>query len=299
MDANVSESLVLALEISSKRKLDDSLINLPLFKEINEQNAQAQERKQWGQMKNKQEQANRTRSRFMPPLAAYTAEYESPAYSFVDGESAAFDGFEMKSNLNHSKLAQIRMLGWNNIKPIGIGRTAKELDEAQRMIRQQEEKQNEDRRSHQGNRVEDNHTDPPQITSYQENSYAISPPDMDFDLDQGVQEEDNSYDYDDEYARVEQEVEIQTNPRQDQHQRAGTSVSVQQFVETSHVDGINHPYAIEQDYNNGYGYSDDGQEDSGDGDLTLMPPVNISDTVDYDDDHSEAQIPTIRILRPS
>lgn len=280
MDNNVANSVRLTVNILSGKERNNSLGSIPIFKEIRDDlTHQKQQQKQWGQMKNKQP-SNRIsrRRRYIPPLSAYSAESQAPYYPFNNDTNSQFDEFEMRAAQTEKRLREIRMMGWNSIRPIGVGKTMRELEE-ERLKNWKKSEQQEEPQGIQIASAQEN-TDGTDHIQEQEVSHVVLP-NMDVDLDRSIEEE-HSYDYDDEFARVGQEEEGTSEGRPGGAHTA-TGLSIQQFIETSHIEGAGHPYDIEDEYEHDYMLSidnDNERETLGDDEFTQLPPLDVSDTIE-------------------
>ncbi|CDH16403.1 uncharacterized protein ZBAI_08191 [Zygosaccharomyces bailii ISA1307] len=294
------------------------LCGLPLFHDIKENLLQQKQQLTMSQKTRHRDQAKRrtrngkkttAHAQFVPPLSAYNASEERPYLP-----AGRFDEMTMRIEQEEKRLNSIRNLGCNYIRPIGVGQTLQTLrdrkaaaaqasaEEANAMsLQQQDEQQQEEQQL--------NFILPP---SFQENSGVDSPQDtaMLDDLagnqmgsssathelaasfgqvtsqqnDEDEEEDEISYDYEAEFARVEDvrgeeegilEKEHNSRFKMLNARDAARDFTIQQFVETSHMES--HPYDLEDDFENPQLDVETNQGDSGD--FTEVPWVNISDTV--------------------
>ncbi|CAR21821.1 Mnd2p [Lachancea thermotolerans CBS 6340] len=284
MNFDLPDSLQLAIDTVSGRDHGCSLENLPVFRAREDHTASRNDPKSLGS-RGRRQTDRETKSKFytMPPLAAYSAFSEHPFYHVHKATGSKFDPFEMRLELSEKQQESIRMLGWDSIRPVGIGFTMKERKDLAKLEAKEQERQQQ-QGSHgvrdllSTDRPQENVNTPQQTTLPHEAVIrSLTPPDMDINLDQDIHEDETSYDYDDEFARIEPDDDVAEphNARDDNYERAERTV--QQFIETSHIEGVSHPYDMENNYQHSYNYSDN--EDSG---SLALPPVTIPDIEAYD-----------------
>ena len=214
-------------------------------------------------------------------MAAYSAYSEQPFFSTHKAPSSTFDELQTRLELSDRRKQSIRTLGWDCIRPIGIAYTLKEREEMEKLASKEEEPRQEARPfavhdSQNEPIVQENvgptqqRPDPPSITLEQ-----AATPDMDVNLDQNIQEDETSYDYDDEFARIEPEHENEVNSHLRADYQERSERTVHQFIETSRIEEINHPYDVENNYNRSYNYSDDDP-------IGLGAPQGLTDIEAYD-----------------
>lgn len=287
------------------------LSDLPLFRDIKEalilERQQQQQNRRAFNNSNRDQVANvqkkkinsstvDTSSRYIPPLSAYNALEETPYYPHgKNSRGGRFDELNMRVAQAQQKLKNIRTLGWDYIRPIGINDTMRHLKKRQ----SDDGVKSAGAPSHETHGLQQqNQHGIPLPPTFQENSFEgsfhdynagdesrnMGPEDALNEAEQEEEEEEEdeiSYDYDAEFARVEDEEDDEIEGEEDgQRKVLGNSgntrdVTIQQFVETSHIEG--NPYEIDDEYENPQLDADLEQGDSGD--FTEIPWVNISDTV--------------------
>lgn len=286
---------------------DNTLSDLPLFRDIKEalilerqqqQNRRAFNSRNRDQVANVQKKKTNsstgdTSSRYIPPLSAYNALEETPYYPHgKNSRGGRFDELDMRVAQAQQRLKNIRTFGWDYIRPIGINDTMQHLKKRQ----SDDGVKSADASSQETHGLQQqNQQGIPLPPTFQENGFEGSfeynagdesrnmrPEDALNEAEQAEEEEDEiSYDYDAEFARVEDEEEDEIEGEEDGQRKvlgnAGHTrdVTIQQFVETSHIEG--NPYEIDDEYENPQLDADLEQADSGD--FTEIPWVNISDTV--------------------
>ncbi|CUS24906.1 LAQU0S21e01112g1_1 [Lachancea quebecensis] len=284
MNFDLPDSLRLAIDTVSGHDHGCSLESLPVFKTREEHSASRNDPKALGS-RGKRQTARESRSKHyaMPPLAAYSAFSEHPFFPVHKATGSKFDAFEMRLELCEKQQESIRTLGWDSIRPVGIGFTMKEREdlaklEAKEQERQQQLSSHGPRDLLSVDRPQEN-ANTPQHTMLPHEVVIRSPtpPSMNVNLDQDIHEDETSYDYDDEFARIEPDDDVADarNAQDDNYERAERTV--QQFIETSHIEGVSHPYDMENNYQHSYNYSDN--DDSG---SLALPPVAIPDIEAYD-----------------
>lgn len=292
-----------------------SLCGLPLFKDIKENLVQQKQQSAPPRVQ-RRDQQRRSRNgkragayhQFIPPLSAYNASEERPYFP-----GGKFDEMTMKIEQEEKRLNDIRNLGCNFIRPIGIGQTLQMLrdrkaaaakvrmEEANQASLQRPEEQQEDEQdlnfilpsAFQENAGGNSPQDSAMIDSISEDQSGTAPVRQELGApfgqvavqDNDDEEEDEiSYDYEAEFARVEDEqgeeeelLEKERNGRlkMPSVRDSTRDLTIQQFVETSHMGG--HPYDLEDDFENPQLDVETNQGDSGD--FTEIPWVNVSDTV--------------------
>lgn len=276
-----------------------ALSALPLFRDIKE--ALILEKQQEGKSarpgheprtigKNGVNDGERRSSRqYIPPLSAYNASEEAPYFPIgVDEKGRRFDELTMRMDLAQKRLKSIRTLGWNTIRPIGVNETMQQLKE--RLEKEESESKNASVNNQaQPSALQEN--DDEFMESFHEYDRRVDPLINNAnsgaeDANESREEEDNSYDYDAEFARVEEEEEEEEEEYPNGARTLGAAhalanrstvrdVTIQQFVETSHIE--RQPYELDDEYENPQLDIEGDQGESGD--FTEVPWVEISDTV--------------------
>ncbi|CEP62197.1 Mnd2p LALA0_S04e10044g [Lachancea lanzarotensis] len=287
MNLSLLSSLNLAMDASAHTSQALPLKDLPVFKTLEEPSSRKADPRSWNPRLSaeRKSQALVRKQLNLPSLAAYSAVTEQPFYSRVGPYRPHFNEFKMQLELHERQLERIRSIGWDSIRPIGIEFTMKEQQEFSKLEAkhaEEEEKLESNRVTHSDghvrmNRFEGENAELPTHglqRSPPSPGPSPPPPDMDIDLDQDVQEDETSYDYGDEFARIDGEEEQDSDtqvsgvvlPSAERSER-----TVQQFIETSHIDSLGHPYDVENTYN---GYSFDESEPHGETQQpSLLPPI--------------------------
>lgn len=256
--------------------------------------------------RNTQQGNNSRGTQYVPPLSAYSANEEAPYFPSGRHTSAGrFDELSMRYEQTQQRFKSIRTPGWSFLTPLGInssiqGRKEKRLNEMHRVpdeptalgddgrlrnltLPTDFQENGSDTNFHDleinnehdfgpeemtdGNRGGEDNVD---TGGHNDDSVNHEEDDDDDDND-----DDASYDYDAEFARVEDEHEHeeQEERRHYSNRRIVRDVTIQQFVETSHVD--RNPYEIDEEYEESHSNVDNGDS----GDFTEIPWVDVSDTV--------------------
>lgn len=286
-----------------------SLSDLPLFKDIKEalvlkkQQVHNRNRRPTGGRpreyligKNRPNDEETDLARiYIPPLSAYSADEETPYYPFGREERGLnFDELTMKMDQAQRRLKSIRTLGWNCIRPIGVSETMQQLRER---TKDQEnfplstaQPTDEPNGTSLPSAMQENGDE--SLVSFHdyndinelENGPSDVPPQAELEQDE---DEDVSYDYDAEFARVEGEEEEEegnqtrndelsvVHPKAMANRGAVRDLTIQQFVETSHIE--REAYEIDGEYDNSQ--LDVGEEQADSRDFTEIPWVEVSDTV--------------------
>lgn len=256
------------------------------------------------------------------PLAAYNTFEAVPFYpNERSHRNNKFDELLMKEEQMQKSKKEIRYLGWNYIRSVGINKTMNQLEVERRRRKEEEANNNDDinvsndvyrwqnvpladqaqqrtvRTLLQEN-IDDN------SNSFQDLNELEEEHEEHEEQEQELSEEDEiSYDYDAEYARIEDDGEEGENRNglgldtvinaddshllfhQDTHaslaRRVTRGLSIQQFVETSH--NGNNPYETDDEYEYHRIDVDPYLVDSND--FTEVPPLNVSDTIQLVDGH--------------
>lgn len=283
---------------------DVLLSDLPLFKDIKEALILQKQQQQHQNKQTRLDYSNRNQLQsirkstqssnlgnsgmnYIPPLSAYNANEEIPYYPSTRGASAGrFDELSMRVEQVQQKLKSIRTLGWSFLKPIGIDDSMECLKEKTMNLRQ--------RIPDEPTPISDNLRT--QIShslvlpgAFQENGSTDnidlleSGMEQELGPDEMEQEEDDeaSYDYDAEFARVEDEQEDEGYEEEPHvvnslvNRGMVRDLTIQQFVETSHID--RNPYELNDEYENSHLDVDADNGDSGN--FTEIPWLDVSDTV--------------------
>ncbi|CAR27532.1 hypothetical protein ZYGR_0N00130 [Zygosaccharomyces rouxii] len=113
------------------------LSGLPLFRDVkenliqqrNEQQQQHQQQQATHQAKRRNHlKKSSTHHHYMPPLSAYNASEERPYYP-----GGRFDEMTMRIEMEQRRLNGIRNLGYNYIRPIGVGHTLQMIRERKQL----------------------------------------------------------------------------------------------------------------------------------------------------------------------
>lgn len=284
------------------------LSDLPLFRDIKEalilERQQQQQNRRTFNNRNREQIANvqkkktnsstgDTSSRYIPPLSAYNALEETPYYPRAkNNRGGRFDELSMRVEQAQQRLKSIRTLGWDYIRPIGINDTMQLLkkrknDDGVKNSQAPSPETHLQQQDHHGIVLPPNFQENGFEASFHEYNAAadqsgnMGPEDASNEAEQEEEEDEISYDYDAEFARVEDEEEDQIEGEREAHRNilgnGGNTrdVSIQQFVETSHIEG--NPYEIDDEYENPQLDVDLEQGDSRD--FTEIPWINVSDTV--------------------
>ncbi|SCU81093.1 LADA_0B11166g1_1 [Lachancea dasiensis] len=305
MDFSLASSLGVALSALGETVQSGSLRNLAVFQTLEELNTGRNDGRSW----RPKPFPNSTRAKpkkkmFPPPLAAYSVSTEQPFFATGKEPSPHFDEFEMQLELHERRLHSIQRLGWDSIRPIGVEYTLEEQAELMQLEALGAERQPQLRNS-QNMQQEENRASPNRIIAEtvpegEDLDVLDEPPavDLEVDLDEDVREDETSYDYDDEFARIDDEDEppgIIHHPTMQRPEH-----TVQQFIETSHL-GASHPYDVENNYG-GYEYSEpqprgDSEDDNREGQgPSLLPPALVvgAGTSDRSGTRPGADIPPLR-----
>ncbi|GAV53520.1 hypothetical protein ZYGR_0AK00220 [Zygosaccharomyces rouxii] len=226
------------------------LSGLPLFRDVKEN--LIQQRNEQQQHQQQQQAAHQARRKnhlkktsnhhhYMPPLSAYNASEERPYYP-----GGRFDEMTMRIEMEQRRLNSIRNLGYNYIRPIGVGHTlqmirerkqlaaklrAEEVAQQQEQLelqRHEEQEQQQDQRQRQQEpsilpsafqengdpsrrydfgMMDDVLEDPTGTSPPQPMGQMLAPP-FNLAVEEDDEEEDEiSYDYEAEFAHVEDEHE--------------------------------------------------------------------------------------------
>lgn len=233
------------------------------------------------------EEELRSGRQYIPPLSAYNAIEEVPYFPFgVDEHERRFDELTMRMDQTQRRLKSIRTLGWNSFRPIGVNETMQQLKE--KSMKQEMKNERADDIPLPSTLQENGDES---MGSFQEYDYPADPHNSTTnglveEADEAREDEDVSYDYDAEFARVEDEEEEEEEELRNATQSLGPchappnrgavrDLTIQQFVETSHVE--RQPYELEDEYETPQLDTDADQGDSRD--FTEVPWVEISDTV--------------------
>lgn len=243
--------------------------------------------------KNKSTPRNQSgiRHQYIPPLSAYNAAEERPYFPMgTRDDKPAFDELTMRTDRARQSLKSVRTLGWDLIQPIGIRHTMRQLRE------QQKDHEGPSKVQASNNMplplpMQENGNEP--IDDFHdlghETADAGTPSAQQASAEPEEEDGDLSYDYDAEFARVEDEEEEEEradgirgtsmpfgagNPLTNR----GTErdITIQQFVETSHVE--RHPYDSEDEYGHSQLNLDPDQGESRE--FMEVPWVEVSDTVE-------------------
>ncbi|QLQ80641.1 hypothetical protein HG537_0D06420 [Torulaspora globosa] len=252
-----------------------SLGDLPLFREIKEVLMVEKQQNKNGRPGDGRKVGDKSKfgcnessagCHYIPPLSAYNAIEETPYFpSGTRDERFAFDELTMRTDLAQQRLNSVRTVGWDCIRPIGVKETMKQL---QNRLKNRE---NSARTAEPG--------DLPAVSDMQENGDEAH---IDASVGEQVlpqQEEDDedlSYDYDAEFARVEQEADGEGRSFWASNRGTGRDVTIQQFVETSHVE--RQPYDSQDEYETSQLNLDPEQGESRE--FMEVPWVEVSDTVE-------------------
>ncbi|SCU88602.1 LAME_0E00496g1_1 [Lachancea meyersii CBS 8951] len=284
MDFSLLSSLSLAMDTMAENQQCHPLKDLPVFKTLDESSTHRSDSRSWKSRPNavREIPSSARKPVNTPPLAAYSASAEQPFYPRGNPHSSSFNAFEMQLELHERQLQRIRSIGWDSIRPIGVDLTLREREEIAKIEAKEKE---EEERNYRQLRQEQSLNDPfgetvasptPRLQTSLEQSPP--PPDMDINLDQDVQEDETSYDYDDEFARIDGEEEQPSALAQRNTDRPERIV--QQFIETSHIEGLSHPYDVENTYN-GYDYDEVDSHEGTQPHLgsvpSLLPPIRNTD----------------------
>ncbi|QLL34168.1 hypothetical protein HG536_0G00250 [Torulaspora globosa] len=277
-----------------------SLGDLPLFRDIKEVLVMEKQQNKTGRPGDGPKMADKSKSgynesspghHYIPPLSAYNAIEETPYFpSGAKDQRFAFDELTMRTDQAQQRLNSVRTLGWDCIRPIGVKETMKQLQER---LKNQE---NSAKAREPG--------DMPALSAMQENGaeaivgFHELGDEAAAHIDTSIggqlhaqpeeEDEDLSYDYDAEFARVEEEGDDEAggelrgvamsfranNPLSNR----GTErdVTIQQFVETSHVE--RRPYDSQDEYETSQLNLDPDQGESRE--FMEVPWVEVSDTVE-------------------
>lgn len=281
--------------MSDSRQRFVSLGELPLFRDIKEVLVmEKQQQNKTGRPGDGRKEVDKSKSgsdsspghHYIPPLSAYNAIEETP-YFPSGARDERFDELTMRTDQAQQKLSAVRTLGWDCIRPIGVKETMKQLQERLKS-REKSAKATE--------------TGMPVLSAMQENgneaivSFHELGNEAHIDASVGEhahaqpeeEDEDLSYDYDAEFARVEEEADDEVggelqgvamsfranNPLSNR----GTErdVTIQQFVETSHIE--RQPYDSQDEYETSQLNLDPDQGESRE--FMEVPWVEVSDTVE-------------------
>lgn len=275
-----------------------SLSRLPLFRDIRE--ALMLEKQQLNKNarptneprmigKNKGiDDGRRSARQYIPPLSAYNAIEELPYLPYgMEEQERRFDELTMRMDQAQKRLKSIRTLGWNTIRPIGVKETMQQLKERLKKRESDLKTENAVMPSLPSNLQENADDTMESFHEYEHPADAHNSTSNGVveEADQEVEDEDVSYDYDAEFARVEDEEEDEEEELRNEAQslrsthalaNRGTvrDVTIQQFVETSHIE--REPYELEDEYENPQ--LDMAADHGESGDFTEMPWVEVSDT---------------------
>ncbi|SCU94484.1 LAFA_0F22100g1_1 [Lachancea sp. 'fantastica'] len=271
MDFLLLSSLGLAMDATAHTKQSRPLKDLPVFKTLDEPSPRKIDPRSWKPRLSAERKSRIAERKQLnpPPLAAYSAVSELPFYSRAGPYRSHFNEFEMQLELHERQLERIRSIGWDSIRPIGIDFTLKEQQELAELETKHVE---EEQQTHSGTHLQGQ----VRMDPFSENAgpptprlqppvanlpLSPPPPEMDIDLDQDVQEDETSYDYGDEFARIDgeedqgSENELSGVVHLNAERPERPERTVQQFIETSHIENLNHPYDVETTYN-GYDFGD-------------------------------------------
>ncbi|SCV02363.1 LANO_0F17216g1_1 [Lachancea nothofagi CBS 11611] len=281
MDFSLSSTLSLAMDTMAKPQHTNAVKDLPVFKTLEETSTLRNDPRSWKPTRSSNNSRHDTRKQPYPPsLAAYSTGREQPFYLKEKEPSPRFNEFEMQLELHGRSLNNIKMIGWDSIRPIGIAYTLKEQDELAKLEAKEEEQQVQHQPQNAQNIILEENIESPAREPILEQPPS---PDMDINLDHNVQEDETSYDYDDEFARIDGEDE---EPVSNQATTTRHDQTVQQFIETSHIEGLGHPYDVENNYHLAYSYADPESHDDdvphGEEAISLLPPVLITDADSFD-----------------
>ncbi|AET38874.1 Mnd2p Ecym_3387 [Eremothecium cymbalariae DBVPG len=189
------------------------------------------------------------KKRLNAPLSAYSTYSQRPLST-----NSRFTEFDMEELMVERNLRYIRTVGYNSIRPIGIGKTMRELE------------QEKNGRQENGPPLQNAVNCQPVPVENRDEFHGTTNEiaNMIFDLDQGIQsEQEESYNYDDEFDRVE-DVTVERRPTEQLPAGAGL------YEENSqHQDSAAY---VSQELDP----PEDGSE------FTEIPSLTISDTVVLD-----------------
>lgn len=300
------------------------LSGLPLFRDVKEnliQQRNEQQQHQHQQVTHGTHQSRRrnhfkrtsNQQQYMPPLSAYNAIEERPYY-----DGGRFDGMTMRIGMEQRRLNGIRNLGYNYIRPIGVGHTLQMIRErkqlaaklrAEEAAQEQEQFELQRHEEHEQLQEQDQRRLRQQRTSilpsaFQENGDSNNR--FDFGIMEDVvegqplvppfnpaaegedeEEDEISYDYEAEFAHVEdeheddEEDEYLDNNQEGRLKMLNPRNSTRDLSIQQFVETSHmesHPYDMEDEYESPQLEVETNQGDSGD--FTQVPWINVSDAVD-------------------
>ncbi|AAS51127.2 ACL101Cp [Eremothecium gossypii ATCC 10895] len=185
------EALGIYLGCASEER-ERSVAELPVLGDL-EQQAPAE--RGWEERRGGRAGVAKLKRRRHAPLSAYSTYSQRPLST-----SARFSEFDLEELIAQRTLAYIRTLGHGSIRPIGIGKTVREL-----------EREKQGRQENQPAAAGPEDCQPRPVENRDELAGALEH--MAFDLDRGLQsEQEESYNYDDEFDRVEEEATVEPRP---------------------------------------------------------------------------------------
>ncbi|AMD20926.1 HDR184Wp [Eremothecium sinecaudum] len=146
---------------------------------------------------NTRDRVAKSKKRAIASLSAYCTFSQRPLST-----SGRFSEFDLDELLVERNLSYIRTLGHDSIRPIGIAKTIREL-----------EREKNDKQENKAPTQNTTNCLPEPMENRNETQNAATINDLMLDLDQGVHsEQEESYNYDDEFDRVEHDGTIEQRP---------------------------------------------------------------------------------------
>ncbi|SCU95725.1 LAMI_0F03488g1_1 [Lachancea mirantina] len=246
MPIGMSHTLCLALEVVTGRHAEDELRELPLFKEWREETGNKNKRP-WNEVqKRRKSERSVVKKRVSLPLAAYSAYRESAFVCHSETGELIVNESEIRRELRMQNLYRYRTLGKDTIRPLGVYKTAKELEEM--MEGAAVENAPQDETNSERNLAEDELQQemlPPHQNEISNIVIDSLPVHVDVDLDQDIPDADSgidSYDYDEDHEDI--EVDEQHISASDAL-RARSGLSVGQLNEIPRLEGLSDILSIE------------------------------------------------------